>query len=121
MLLAACQTSVSDTAPEMTASQLADLSEKWEGKWAGAWGGDCTGSIEVTQVTATGADVVYAWDQCPDSGSTDTFGTFEDGALVVDLWGRTSASYRHESDDVLSGRYSRPRDAVTAEGRFKRQ
>lgn len=116
-----CQNANTSSDASMTSEELAAKKAKWEGVWSGTWGDPCTGSIDVSNVTASRADVVYSWGRCGGGpGSTDTFGTFEGETLVVDLRGRTSASYKHDDPNTLIGRYRRPSDGSDARGEFTR-
>lgn len=100
--------------PAVAQPDSAAWSDMWTGTWSGSWGGTCTGSIKVSNVTATRADVVYSWGVCGNSrpGSTDTFGAFQGNTLVVNLWGRTTARYTHISDDALRGIFNHPASEV---------
>ena len=118
-LLSACETT---PRVEISTEQAEALKTTWLGKkWAGSWGGDCTGSVEVLEVSGNRAKVNYKWGHCGDAAPgyfIDDNATLSEREMKVTLWRRTTADYTLQSDGSLIGIYNSPRRQTTGRGTF---
>jgi len=114
------------TSPPTSAAGGSSIEQIWEGKWGGTWDGfadgPCSGGIEVTNVTATSADVVYSWGFCGSSvpgSASDSGAKIEDEKLIVRPFPELEMVYIHIDANTLKGEYFR-RTGEIASGTFTR-
>jgi hypothetical protein len=101
--------------------------QHWEGKWEGTWtgfaDGPCSGGIEVSEVTATSANVLYSWGDCGSSvpgSARDRDAKIEGDTLTLRPFRNLEMVFTHVDANTLQGNYTQ-RERVNATGTFTRQ
>lgn len=130
VLLPACQTTGSSTAPPaapLTAEQLAEAKATWLGTWSGAWGkdGGCPSTITVRDVTSTSAVAHYTWGGgCGGRGPgshTDENATLSGNVLQMAFTFGWGARYTMMDDGNLAGEWWSKGRRHTASATFYKQ